>query len=59
MNQPNRIDSWILEEDQKPYVKTFALANPSLTITEDPKLTNAATITIRKQDHTLGNMIRA
>ena len=34
-------------------------ADESLTITEDPKLTNAATITIRKQDHTLGNMIRA
>ncbi|KAK1925065.1 putative DNA-directed RNA polymerase ii 13.3 kDa polypeptide [Papiliotrema laurentii] len=48
MNQPNRIDSWILEDDQKP-----------LTIVEDPKIPNAASITIRKQDHTLGNMIRA
>ena len=31
----------------------------SLTIVEDPKIPNAASITIRKQDHTLGNMIRA
>jgi hypothetical protein len=31
----------------------------SLTITEDPKLPNAATILMRKQDHTMGNMIRA
>jgi hypothetical protein len=31
----------------------------SLTITEDPKIPNAATIVMRKQDHTLGNMIRA
>ncbi|KAK4683912.1 DNA-directed RNA polymerase II subunit RPB11, partial [Tremellales sp. Uapishka_1] len=48
MNQPNRIDSWILEDDEKP-----------LTITEDPKVPNAASIFLRKTDHTLGNMIRA
>ncbi|KAK6902901.1 DNA-directed RNA polymerase II subunit RPB11 [Kwoniella mangroviensis CBS 10435] len=48
MNQPNRIDSWLLQDDEKP-----------LTITEDPKIPNAATILLRKQDHTLGNMIRA
>ncbi|CAD6579119.1 MAG: DNA-directed RNA polymerase II core subunit [Tremellales sp. Tagirdzhanova-0007] len=48
MNQPNRIDSWLLEDDEKP-----------LTITEDPKIPNAATILMRKQDHTMGNMIRA
>ncbi|ODN84782.1 hypothetical protein L202_00654 [Cryptococcus amylolentus CBS 6039] len=48
MNQPNRIDSWLLQDDEKP-----------LTITEDPKLPNASTVTLRRQDHTLGNMIRA
>ncbi|WVF72136.1 hypothetical protein IAT40_006948 [Kwoniella sp. CBS 6097] len=48
MNQPNRIDSWLLQDDEKP-----------LTITEDPKIPNAATVLLRKQDHTLGNMIRA
>ncbi|WRT67109.1 uncharacterized protein IL334_004075 [Kwoniella shivajii] len=48
MNQPNRIDSWLLQDDEKP-----------LTITEDAKIPNAATILLRKQDHTLGNMIRA
>lgn len=31
----------------------------SITITEDPKIPNAATIFMRKQDHTMGNMIRA
>ncbi|WVN85300.1 uncharacterized protein L203_100445 [Cryptococcus depauperatus CBS 7841] len=48
MNQPNRIDSWLLQDDEKP-----------LTITEDPKLSNASTIVLRRQDHTLGNMLRA
>ncbi|WVQ98717.1 hypothetical protein IAU59_005848 [Kwoniella sp. CBS 9459] len=48
MNQPNRIDSWLLQDDEKP-----------LTITEDPKIPNAATVLLRKQDHTLGSMIRA
>ncbi|ORY33803.1 DNA-directed RNA polymerase ii 13.3 kda polypeptide [Naematelia encephala] len=48
MNQPNRIDSWLLEDDEKP-----------LTITEDPKIPNAASILMRKQDHTIGNMIRS
>ncbi|ADV20457.1 DNA-directed RNA polymerase ii 13.3 kDa polypeptide, putative [Cryptococcus gattii WM276] len=48
MNQPNRVDSWLLQDDEKP-----------LTITEDPKLPNASTIVIRRQDHTLGNMLRA
>ncbi|KAK8869842.1 hypothetical protein IAR55_000410 [Kwoniella newhampshirensis] len=48
MNQPNRIDSGLLQDDEKP-----------LTITEDPKIPNAATILLRKQDHTMGNMIRA
>ncbi|KAL1405504.1 DNA-directed RNA polymerase II core subunit [Vanrija albida] len=48
INQPNRIESWLLQEDEK-----------RLTITEDPKIPNAATVVIRAQDHTLGNMLRA
>lgn len=48
MNQPNRIDSWLLEDGEK-----------ALTITEDPKIPNAATVMMRKQDHTLANMIRS
>lgn len=31
----------------------------SLKIEEDSKIPNAATFTLRKQDHTLGNMIRS
>ncbi|WVQ78109.1 hypothetical protein IAT38_000190 [Cryptococcus sp. DSM 104549] len=48
MNQPNRIDSWLLQDDEKP-----------LLITEDPNLPNASTFTLKRQDHTLGNMLRA
>ncbi|EIW69684.1 DNA-directed RNA polymerase II subunit RPB11 [Tremella mesenterica] len=48
INQPDRNDVWILDENDKP-----------LTITEDPKIPNAATIMMKKQDHTMGNMIRA
>jgi len=31
----------------------------SVEVTEDTKIPNAATIKIVKQDHTLGNMLRA
>ncbi|BEJ01381.1 hypothetical protein CcaverHIS631_0600630 [Cutaneotrichosporon cavernicola] len=48
INQPNRIETWLLQEDEK-----------RLTITEDPKIPNAATVIVRAQDHTLGNMLRA
>jgi len=48
INQPNRVDSWLLEDGEKP-----------LRIEEDAKVPNAATFTLRKQDHTLGNMIRS
>jgi len=48
INQPNRIDSWILDDGEK-----------LLTITEDPKIPNAATILLKKQDHTMANMIRS
>lgn len=34
-------------------------ANSRLTLTEDPKIPNAASVVIRAQDHTLGNMLRA
>ncbi|CAK9779413.1 RBP11-like subunits of RNA polymerase [Cutaneotrichosporon oleaginosum] len=48
INQPNRIETWLLQDDEK-----------RLTITEDPKIPNAATVVVRAQDHTLGNMLRA
>ena len=35
------------------------LNQPSVELTEDTKIPNAATIKIVKQDHTLGNMLRA
>ena len=71
MNAPNRYELYVLEEGEKPCVievfrkstqvltecSIFALA--SVEITEDTKIPNAATIKIVKQDHTLGNMLRA
>jgi hypothetical protein len=34
-------------------------SSTSVEVTEDTKIPNAATIKIVKQDHTLGNMLRA
>ncbi|KAI0696833.1 DNA-directed RNA polymerase [Cytidiella melzeri] len=48
MNAPNRYELYVLDEGEKP-----------VEITEDTKIPNAATIKIVKQDHTLGNMLRA
>ncbi|GBE88605.1 DNA-directed RNA polymerase II subunit RPB11 [Sparassis crispa] len=48
MNAPNRYELFVLEEGERP-----------VEVTEDTKIPNAATIKILKQDHTLGNMIRA
>ncbi|KAF5379071.1 hypothetical protein D9615_005949 [Tricholomella constricta] len=48
MNAPNRFELYVLEDGEKP-----------VEITEDTKIPNAATIKVVKQDHTLGNMLRA
>jgi len=48
MNAPNRYELFVLEDGEKP-----------VEISEDTKIPNAATIKIHKQDHTLGNMLRA
>ncbi|PCH35204.1 RBP11-like subunits of RNA polymerase [Wolfiporia cocos MD-104 SS10] len=48
MNAPARYELFVLEEGEKP-----------VEIIEDTKIPNAATIKVVKQDHTLGNMIRA
>ncbi|KAG2049989.1 hypothetical protein BDR06DRAFT_960684 [Suillus hirtellus] len=48
MNAPNRFELFVLEDGEKP-----------VEVTEDTKIPNAATFKIVKQDHTLGNMIRA
>ncbi|KIM46813.1 hypothetical protein M413DRAFT_440384 [Hebeloma cylindrosporum] len=48
MNAPARHESYVLEDGEKP-----------VEVTEDTKIPNAATIKIVKQDHTLGNMLRA
>ncbi|TFK73452.1 RBP11-like subunits of RNA polymerase [Pluteus cervinus] len=48
MNAPNRFELFVLEDGEKP-----------IEIIEDTKIPNAATIKIVKQDHTLGNMLRA
>ncbi|KAH9947549.1 DNA-directed RNA polymerase [Amylocystis lapponica] len=48
MNAPNRYELFVLDEGERP-----------VEIIEDTKIPNAATIKVLKQDHTLGNMIRA
>ncbi|EIM89210.1 RBP11-like subunits of RNA polymerase [Stereum hirsutum FP-91666 SS1] len=48
MNAPSRYELFVLDEGEKP-----------VEIVEDTKIPNAATIKVLKQDHTLGNMIRA
>ncbi|CAL1699263.1 unnamed protein product [Somion occarium] len=48
MNAPNRYELYVLEEGERP-----------VEIIEDTKIPNAATIKVVKQDHTLGNLLRA
>ncbi|KAJ3504501.1 hypothetical protein NLJ89_g7903 [Agrocybe chaxingu] len=48
MNAPARHELYVLEDGEK-----------GVEVTEDTKIPNAATIKIVKQDHTLGNMLRA
>ncbi|KAF9073105.1 DNA-directed RNA polymerase [Rhodocollybia butyracea] len=48
MNAPNRYELYVIEEGETP-----------VEVIEDTKIPNAATIKILKQDHTLGNMLRA
>ncbi|KAJ7512700.1 DNA-directed RNA polymerase [Mycena galericulata] len=48
MNAPNRHELFVLDDGEK-----------LLEVTEDTKIPNAATFKIVKQDHTLGNMLRA
>ncbi|KAK7463044.1 DNA-directed RNA polymerase II core subunit [Stygiomarasmius scandens] len=48
MNAPNRYELYVLDEGERP-----------VEVTEDTKIPNAATVKIVKQDHTLGNMLRA
>ncbi|KZT04495.1 RBP11-like subunits of RNA polymerase [Laetiporus sulphureus 93-53] len=48
MNAPARYELFVLDEGEKP-----------VEVIEDTKIPNAATIKVMKQDHTLGNLIRA
>ncbi|KAK7681399.1 hypothetical protein QCA50_015491 [Cerrena zonata] len=48
MNAPNRYELYVLDEEERP-----------VEVVEDTKIPNAATIKIVKQDHTLGNLLRA
>lgn len=48
MNAPNRFELYVLGEGEQ-----------KLTVEEDTKIPNAATITINKEDHTLANMLRS
>jgi len=48
MNAPNRFELHVLGEGEQ-----------KLTVEEDTKIPNAATITINKEDHTLAGMLRS
>ncbi|EKM57542.1 uncharacterized protein PHACADRAFT_251231 [Phanerochaete carnosa HHB-10118-sp] len=48
MNAPNRYELFVLDEGEK-----------LVEITEDTKIPNATTFKIVKEDHTLGNLLRA
>ncbi|CCM03290.1 uncharacterized protein FIBRA_05418 [Fibroporia radiculosa] len=48
MNAPARYELFVLDEGERP-----------VEVIEDTKIPNAATIKVMKQDHTLGNLIRA
>jgi len=50
MNQPDRIKSWVLDVENGEKV---------MEITDDPRLPHAITVIFRKQDHTLGGMLRS
>jgi len=47
MNQPERYEAYVLEPDQT-----------KVTFAKDTKATNAGAFTVRKEDHTLGNVVR-
>eukprot|EP00501_MAST-03F_sp_TOSAG23-6_P000290 GSMAST32.ASY1.ANO1.297.1 assembled CDS len=49
MNAPDRLEAIVLDEEA---------GEKKITFTRDPGLANAATFTLLKEDHTLGNIIR-
>ncbi|GAA5898753.1 hypothetical protein JCM8208_005387 [Rhodotorula glutinis] len=48
MNAPSRYEMFVLADGE-----------PKVTVDEDTKIPNAATLTINKEDHTLANMLRS
>ncbi|GAA5829657.1 hypothetical protein JCM3766R1_001252 [Sporobolomyces carnicolor] len=48
MNAPSRYEMFVLADGE-----------PKVTVEEDGKIPNAATLTINKEDHTLANMLRS
>ncbi|GAA6062501.1 hypothetical protein JCM10212_006350 [Sporobolomyces blumeae] len=48
MNAPSRYEMFVLADGE-----------PKVTVEEDTKIPNAATLTINKEDHTLANMLRS
>ncbi|KAI0918537.1 hypothetical protein AcV5_002503 [Taiwanofungus camphoratus] len=69
MNAPSRHELFVLDEGERLCVVWLPNAGcppddalcaiPRVEIIEDTKIPNAATIKVLKQDHTLGNLIRA
>jgi hypothetical protein len=59
MNAPDRFELFILPEGVKKYLLLHYLLTFRVSLEPDSKIPNAATVTFEKEDHTLGNMIRA
>jgi DNA-directed RNA polymerase II subunit RPB11 len=59
MNAPDRFELFILPEGVKKSINPSSLLTVRVTLEPDSKIPNAATITFEKEDHTLGNMLRA
>lgn len=60
MNAPDRFELFILPEGVKKYCEIHLNKLMSrVNLEPDTKIPNAATLTLEKEDHTLGNMLRA
>ena len=47
MNAPERSELWVLQDGEK-----------KLTVNKDTKIVNTANFVIKKEDHTMGNLLR-
>lgn len=61
MNEPERFELFNLGPNQRKYVFILFLVSnyfSRVTYQKDTKIQNAASFTLQKEDHTLGNVLR-